>query len=523
MRKFNVTGTCIPEEDYMVDVTTKLIETKKLIDDKAYFTINRGRQYGKTTMVNQLKQFLANDYVVISISFEGFDLEEFENAGVFSQAFLKRIHQALRFSNVDEAYRESWKNPTIKSFSGLSDHITDMCENKKIVLMIDEVDKASNNRVFLGFLGILREKFLARKVGKDFTFHSVILVGVYDIRNIKLKMVQDGLYTGQIDEMTTFNSPWNIATQFNVDMSFDPNEIESMLIDYEKDHQTGMNIAEIANEIHDYTSGYPVLVSGICKYIDEDLDKDWTVVGVRRAVKLILKEERPLFDTLVKNLASNKNISHLLYNTVMVGSKRSLNAHNPIINLAYRYGYLSEVAGRLQVSNKIFEIFLTNYFIDEQIAKDLIEDHDLFVNNDGIIQGGRFNMETCLEKFAEYYAKYYHDKNETFLEREGRLVFLMFISPVLNGNGFVYMESQSADGKQTDIIVNFGNEQFIIELKIWDGKSKHEKSYTQLLEYMKKFSLTTGYLLTFNFNKNKKPHQQWTQIDENRKIFDVMV
>jgi hypothetical protein len=56
-----------------------------------------------------------------------------------------------------------------------------MCENRKVVLMIDEVDNASNNRVFLHFLSMLREKFLSRKAGNDHTFHSVILASVYDI------------------------------------------------------------------------------------------------------------------------------------------------------------------------------------------------------------------------------------------------------------------------------------------------------------------------------------------------------
>jgi hypothetical protein len=44
-----------------------------------------------------------------------------------------------------------------------------MCQGQKIVLMIDEVDKASNNRVFIHFLGMLRDKFLARNKGKDYT------------------------------------------------------------------------------------------------------------------------------------------------------------------------------------------------------------------------------------------------------------------------------------------------------------------------------------------------------------------
>ena len=33
MKKFNVTGTCIPDRHYMVDITGKLEKIKALIDD----------------------------------------------------------------------------------------------------------------------------------------------------------------------------------------------------------------------------------------------------------------------------------------------------------------------------------------------------------------------------------------------------------------------------------------------------------------------------------------------------------
>ncbi len=52
--------------------------------------------------------------------------------------------------------------------------------------MIDEVDSASNNQVFIDFLAQLRQYYLNKKEMP--TFHSVILVGVYDIKNLKLKI-----------------------------------------------------------------------------------------------------------------------------------------------------------------------------------------------------------------------------------------------------------------------------------------------------------------------------------------------
>ena len=48
-KKFNITGSCNPERHYMVDSKKRFKAIKDLIDAGEYFTINRARQYGKTT------------------------------------------------------------------------------------------------------------------------------------------------------------------------------------------------------------------------------------------------------------------------------------------------------------------------------------------------------------------------------------------------------------------------------------------------------------------------------------------
>ena len=44
-KKFNVTGLCLPEYHYMVDISDKVEEIKTYIEAGEYFTINRARQY----------------------------------------------------------------------------------------------------------------------------------------------------------------------------------------------------------------------------------------------------------------------------------------------------------------------------------------------------------------------------------------------------------------------------------------------------------------------------------------------
>jgi len=520
MKKFNVTGLCVPEDHYMVDVSGKIAQIKGLVDNRCYFTINRARQYGKTTILNELKKSLDGEYLCVSTSFEGLGSESFSSSESFCHVFMSLIRKSLRFTSADMEYIKKWADKDVVSFEALSDHITAMCKDKKIVLIVDEVDKASNNQIFLHFLSILRSKFLDRQKGMDYTFHSVILAGVYDIKNIKLKMIQEGTYTPSGTENKIYNSPWNIAVAFKVDMSFNPDEIGSMLEVYEVDHQTGMSVESISKEVYTYTGGYPFLVSRICQIIDEELNKSWTYSGVQDAVQIFLDEKNTLFDDLFKNLENNKNLYELIYSILIVGEKRSYSIDNPTIDLGVVYGIIKNSKQGVIVSNRVFEIRICNYFIskDEEVNK-LITG----VLQSDVVRNGKFNMELCILKFAEHYAEIFNKSDTEFLERHGRLLFLSYLKPLINGQGFYHIESQLTDSRRMDIVVDFGNQQFIIELKIWRGQQYQSEAYMQLYKYLESKHAYEGYLLTFDFRKRDKSlGAEWVIVNDKR-IFDVMV
>lgn len=77
----------------------------------------------------------------------------------------------------------------MKNLEEVSEGITQFIINphREVILFIDEVDKSSNNQLFLSFLRVLRNKFLLKAQGLDYTFHSVILAGIYDVKNLKLE------------------------------------------------------------------------------------------------------------------------------------------------------------------------------------------------------------------------------------------------------------------------------------------------------------------------------------------------
>ncbi|MCL1872794.1 MAG: hypothetical protein FWF85_01610 [Clostridiales bacterium] len=262
MRKFNVTGLCVPEEDYMVDISGKVEQIIKLIDSRSYFTINRARQYGKTTTLACLENALKNRYLVASISFEGLSEKKFESPEAFCPMFLKKIAKSLEFTSAPKQYVQEWIN--------------------------------------------------------------------------------------------------------------------------------------------------------------------------------------------------------------------------------------NEITGVLQ--------------------QDVVRD-------------GKFDLELCLLKFAEHYAEIFGGCDLKFIEKKGRLLFLLYLRPLINGKGFYHIESQFTDLRRMDIVVDFGRDQFIIELKIWNGNSRHQEAYDQLLGYMENKKALNGYLLTFDFRKeaNKQRRAKWVDFEGGKRIFDVVL
>ena len=521
MKRFNTTGLCVPRKHYMADISGKLAKIKELIDRECYFTMNRARQYGKTTTLAALERALKDEYIMVSISFQGFGIRSFESPEAFCQAFIGHIAEAIRFTSAAKEYADGWLNDKVSDFDVLSRHITAMCEGKKVVLMIDEVDKTSNNVIFLHFLSMLREKFLARENDRDYTFHSVILAGVYDIKNIKLKMVQEGAYTPSEGEDKIYNSPWNIAVNFTVDMSFDPKEIASMLREYEGDHKTGMDIAAVAAEIHGYTSGYPFLVSRICQCIDEEQGGDWTIKGVQSAIKLILVETNTLFDDVIKNLENSKELSDYIYELLILGRASSFVVYDSVVSIGVRYGFFRNVNGRVAISNRIFELLMTDYFMEKDLrAKKQV----VGVLQYDVVRNGRFDMELCLRKFARHYAEIYSAEDGAFLERHGRLLFLSYLKPLINGQGFYHIESAFTDLRRMDIVVDYGRQQFIVELKRWYGEARQGEGYEQLLGYMGSKGADAGYMLTFDFREpgGRVRKAEWAEFGGKR-IFDVIV
>lgn len=530
-KTFNTTGVCIPEKHYMVNLESRLKEIKSLVDTDSYFVINKARQYGKTTTLRALYKYLQNEYYVSLMDFQMFGNADFSSEHAFAEAFshtftdLFEYKKSQETDDLENAIRILEQDTKMPEFALrlLFKDLKKVCQaaDKPIVLMIDEVDSASENQVFVDFLAQLRSMYLSRDIQP--AFKSVILAGVYDVKNLKLK-IRSG-------EEHKYNSPWNIAADFNVDMSFSQKEIAGMLAEYEKDHQTGMNIERMSGLIFDYTSGYPFLVSRLCQLLARNYEaetaeafrkKVWANAGFNTAVRLILAEKNTLFESLSEKLVSYPELNTMLQAILFAGKTITYNYYEPSINIATMFGFVKNQNGVLMIANRIFETWLYNLYLSaSEFQNSPIYSASTIEKNQFII-GGRLNMRLILEKFVTHFHELYGDSSEKFIEEEGRKYFLLYLRPIINGTGNYYIEARTREQKRTDIIVDYKGEQYIIEMKIWHGQEYNNRGEKQLVEYLEAYSVNSGYMLSFNFNKKKKIGVH-DVVFEGKKIIEAVV
>ena len=298
-----------------------------------------------------------------------------------------------------------------------------------------------------------------------------------------------------------------------------------MLDEYEADHHTGMDTEKVADLIRSYTGGYPFLVSRICQLIDEqfvpkifsDLRDAWTENGVDTAVKTIISEKNTLFDSLMGKIRDYDKLREQMKYMLFRGETIEYLPDNREQEMLMMYGFIVNDHNTVVIANKIFEMRLCKYFVGESrfsqdMRREALKDKPEFIAN------GELNIPLIMERFIESQRIIRNmndeDAEKKFIEEEGRERFLTYLSPIINGVGTYSIEDRTSDLKRMDVVIHYNGRRYIIELKIWHGDRYNEKGEKQIEGYLDHFGLTTGYMLSFSFNKNKVPGVKKVQVGD---------
>jgi hypothetical protein len=119
------------------------------------------------------------------------------------------------------------------------------------------------------------------------------------------------------------------------------------------------------------------------------------------------------------------------------------------------------------------------------------------------IKHGRLDLEAWLLAFQQFYRA----NSEAWLEKYdfrevGRQLLLMaFLQRIVNAGR---IEREMAAGKgRCDLWIEYGGEQFVIELKLYRDPDTRDQGLEQTARYLSRLGLSPGYLILFETRAGK--------------------
>jgi hypothetical protein len=260
--------------------------------------------------------------------------------------------------------------------------------------------------------------------------------------------------------------------------------------------------------IREQTGGYPFLVSTLCKRLDE-VTHDWTVAGLHAAVVHLLSTTNTLFDDIIKNMQRHAEFRGIVENMLLYGKRKTYVPSDPSIALGEMFGIFKKAGLEVRVSNTIFEQYIYNHLVS-------VNENNLGIPSDEslpslYVKNGRLDMSLVLERFASLMKAEHRAEYGRLIEKEWRLLFLIFLRPIINGTGTYAVETETRSSTRMDLIVFYGNEEHIVELKIWHGQKQETEAYSQLAGYLEARGQRRGHLISFCNLKNPPKRGEWIE------------
>lgn len=86
-------------------------------------------------------------------------------------------------------------------------------------------------------------------------------------------------------------------------------------------------------------------------------------------MKLILVEQAPFLESMIRQLEEYPEMKQLLKAVLFQGKRVSYNPDLPAVSLASMFGYIINAEGSIHVANRIFEMRLYNLFLAGNLTK----------------------------------------------------------------------------------------------------------------------------------------------------------
>ncbi|ETR66894.1 MAG: hypothetical protein OMM_12205 [Candidatus Magnetoglobus multicellularis str. Araruama] len=118
-----------------------------------------------------------------------------------------------------------------------------------------------------------------------------------------------------------------------------------------------------------------------------------------------------------------------------------------------------------------------------------------------IHENGKLNIDKLLDEYIRFYKQHSEmiTARKTYTEAAHHLFFMAWLQRIVNSGGIIERE-YAAGLKRLDLCVRFSGEYFAFELKL-SSKTALDEGKKQLVEYLNRLELNSGYLIIFSRKK----------------------
>jgi hypothetical protein len=487
---FNTAGPCQPERHYMADPLPRLTGIRELIEGAHYFIIHAPRQTGKTTYLYALMRQLNQEgkYTTLQVNIQ-------EAASGMNPHDAMYLAARSIIMSADAALPPAEQPPTLPPTSQdftLRTYLNQWAKQnpKPLVLFIDEVDSLMDD-LFLALLRQLRSGFETRPTGFP---HSLALVGLRDVRDYKIRLRPESASLGT-------GSPFNVKTESLFMLGFTPEEVNSLLSQHTQD--TGQVFpAEVKQEIYRLTQGQPWLTNALArqivtKVLRNDYSQPITLAHVALAKEELIQRRDTHLDSLIDKLREPQVKS--VVEAILKGDSVEFDQLNDELAYSYDLGLITRQLP-IRFANPIYQEIIPrvlSYGFQASFPNDIVEPQ-------WYIKQGQLDLEALLIAFQKFYRRYSEAWLAKYDFREvGRQLLLMaFLQRIINAGGRVEREMAIGNGR-CDLWLEYGPDQFVIELKLYRDEQTREDGLEQTARYLSQVGLSQGYLLIFETRAGK--------------------
>jgi hypothetical protein len=490
---FNTAGVCVPEKHYMISLDFSKI--KKLIDLERYFLLHAPRQTGKTTLMLQLMEHLNQEgkYIALYLNVEAAQAWR-NNIAKLNQTIINEFRIQAKI------YLPTEYQPSAACFENVGDEfatfVTQWCLElpKPLVVFMDEVDALIGD----GLISVLRQ-LRAGYTRRPRAFpHALCLIGLRDIRDYRI-------YSDSSKRYIIGGSAFNIKEKSIRLNDFTYEQVKELYAQHTAATEQKFTTPAL-QRIFELTQGQPWLVNALGRELcfdDEAIDWKQTInkAHVDNAAEILIKRRDVHLDQLADKLTEPRVAK--IIQSILIGENDEVSS-----NLNEDQQYLIDL-GLVRLGNYGLEI--ANPIYREIIPRELTtyQQNTLGINPQWYIKAdGKLDIEKVLDTYIKFYKEHSEmvTKRKTYSEAAHHLLFMAWLQRIVNGGGRISREYAAGLGR-LDLCIDFAEERFAFELKL-NSKTALNKGKTQLIDYLQRLSVDSGWLIIFN----RKPVKDWETV-----------